>query len=100
MTEKRHLDSIRRTLRQHLPDLARNYLVKSLGIFGSYVRSEQDEESDLDLLVTFHEAPGLLAYIELESYLSNLLGVKVDLVMESAWKPRIGKRILAEVVPL
>lgn len=97
---KKRLDSIRNTLRRHLPDLARNYLVKSLGIFGSYARSEQDEASDLDLLVTFHEPPGLLAYVELENHLSDLLGVKVDLVMESALKPKIGKRILAEVMPL
>ena len=64
------------------------------------MRKEQQADSDLDLLVTFHEPPSLLKFIELENYLSDLLGVKVDLVMQSALKPKIGKRILSEVVPL
>ena len=100
MDEKKRLDSFRKTLRQHLPELTRTYQVKTLGVFGSYVREEQDAESDLDLLVSFYEAPGLIRYVELENHLSELLGVKVDLVMESALKPRLGERILAEVVPL
>lgn len=81
-----------------MPELAHRYQVESLGVFGSYVRQEQSPESDLDLLVTFHETPGLLRYIELENYLSDLLGVKVDLVMKDALKPHIGKRILEEVM--
>ena len=46
------------------------------------------------------DAPGLFGFIEMEQYLSDLLGVRVDLVMKSALKPRIGKRILSEVVML
>ena len=41
-----------------------------------------------------------MKYIELENYLSDLIGIKVDLVMRDALKPRIGERILSEVVPL
>jgi predicted nucleotidyltransferase len=44
--------------------------------------------------------PGLLKFIELENYLTDLLGIKVDLVMQENLKPRIGKRILREVVPV
>ena len=84
-------------LRQHFPEIKKKYSVSYLGIFGSYVRGEQTSESDLDLLVEFEEKPGLFEYIELEDYLSGLLGVKVDLVMKSALKPNIGKRILNEV---
>jgi uncharacterized protein len=84
-------------LRQHFPEIKKKYSVSYLGIFGSYVRGEQTSESDLDLLVEFEEKPGLFEYIELEDYLSDLLGVKVDLVMKSALKPNIGKRILNEV---
>ena len=87
-------------LRQHFPEIKKKYSVSYLGIFGSYVRGEQTSESDLDLLVEFEEKPGLFEYIELEDYLSDLLGVKVDLVMKSALKPNIGKRILNEVVAL
>lgn len=88
------------TLRGLLPQLTEQYRVESLGIFGSYIRHEHDSDSDLDLLVTFHEVPGLLKFLELENYLTDLLGVKVDLVMRSALKPRIAKRILDEVVPI
>lgn len=84
-------------LRQHLPELREKYSVNYLGVFGSYIRGEQTEDSDLDILVQFDKKPGLFKYIELEDYLSKLLGVKVDLVMKSALKPNIGKRILNEV---
>lgn len=87
-------------LHQQLPLLAERYRVESLGVFGSYVRHEQLPDSDLDILVTFYETPGLLKFIEIENYLTSTLGVKVDLVMKDALKPRIGKRILNEVVPV
>lgn len=92
------VESLTGILRQHLPSLAENYRVKSLGVFGSYVRRQQSPESDLDLLVAFDEQPSLLKFIELENYLTDLLGVKVDLVMRDALKPMIGKQILSEVV--
>lgn len=86
-------------LRQHLPELKEKYSVSYLGIFGSYIRGEQTKDSDLDVLVQFDGTKriGLLAYVHLENYLSDLLGVKVDLVDKNALKPNIGKRILAEV---
>lgn len=87
-----------RILKQHLPELKERYSVSYLGVFGSYVRGEQTKESDLDVLVEFDEVPGLLKYIELEYYLSDLLGVKVDLVTRTGLKPNIGKHILNEVV--
>ena len=90
--QKQPVNLIQR-LRQQIPDLSERYQVKTLGVFGSYVRKEQHADSDLDLLVTFHEPPSLLKFIELENYLSDLLGVKVDLVMQSALKPKIGERI-------
>lgn len=87
-------------LRQHLPELKQRYHVKSLGVFGSWIRDEQSEGSDLDLLVEFFDPPGLFGFVELEEHLSDLLGVKVDLVTKNALKPRIGKNILGEVVML
>jgi predicted nucleotidyltransferase len=81
-----------------LPALRRDYGVESLSIFGSYGRDEQRAESDLDLLVTFQQAPGLLQFVELENKLSDLLGIKVDLVMRDSLKPAIGEIILREAV--
>ena len=100
MQKEIDLIQIMARLRQYLPSLTERYRVKSLGVFGSYVRREQRADSDLDLLVTFDELPGLLKFIELENYLTDLLGVKVDLVMQDALKPAIGRRVLAEVVQI
>ncbi len=85
-------------LRQHMPELRRQYQVKSLGIFGSYVRNEQNKKSDLDLLVEFYEVPSLLELMKFENDLTALLDVKVDLVMKDALKPAIGTYINNEVV--
>lgn len=63
----------------------------TIELFGSFIRNEQQANSDLDILVTFSKAPSLFKFIELEDYLSDLLGIKVDLVMKSALKPNIGK---------
>lgn len=91
------LADIKRILRQRLPELRERYQVDTLGLFGSYVRREQRPDSDLDVLVTFRETPGLLKFIALENELSDLLGMKVDLVVEDALKPRIGERVQHEV---
>ena len=91
------LEQLRRQLHAQLPTLTRDYRVKALGLFGAYVRHEQTPQSDLDVLVEFDEPPSLFEFIRLESQLSELLGVKVDLVMKDALKPVIGQRILREV---
>jgi predicted nucleotidyltransferase len=99
---RRNVDLARakRVLRAHLPALRERYSITWLGIFGSYVRGDQKKKSDLDLLVEFERAPSLFKYVELEDYLSELVGIKVDLVMKKSLKPHIGRYILAEVVPL
>lgn len=94
------LEEIQQWLVQHKSVLQERYHVRNLGIFGSYVRKEQTETSDVDLLVEFSETPSLLKFVNLENYLSDRLGVKVDLVHKAGLKPRIGERILAEVLYL
>lgn len=81
-----------------LPFLVKQYHIKSLGVFGSYVHNEQSSGSDLDVLVEFSKTPSLLRFIELENRLTDLLGIKVDLVMKDTLKPAIGKHILREVI--
>jgi uncharacterized protein len=92
------LDTAFEELRQHRSELERRYKIKTLGIFGSYIRGEQHAGSDLDLLVEFYDVPSLLKFIEMKYYLTDLLGVKVDLVMKDALKPTIGRRVLSEVI--
>jgi predicted nucleotidyltransferase len=98
--EPRTLDNIRAALRELLPTLRAEYHASSLAVFGSYVHHAAGAASDVDLLVTFSDPPGLLRFVELEGFLSTRLGVKVDLVMRDALKPRIGQRVLAEAVPV
>jgi uncharacterized protein len=92
------LDNIMQELRQHMPELEQRYKVKELGIFGSYVHGKQNKESDLDILVEFYDPPGLIEYVEMRNHLSDLLGVKIDLVMKDALKPAISTRVLSEVI--
>lgn len=94
------LDDIKCILLSHKQELSENYGVKSIGVFGSYVKGGQKRQSDVDLLVEFDESSNLtlLGFVRLENYLSGLLGVKVDLVEKRALKPRIGKHVLQEVV--
>lgn len=94
------LDEVLKRLRSHLPELKQRFDVTYLGVFGSYVKGRQRKRSDLDLLVDFGQAPSMFRFVELQEYLGDLLGVKVDLVMREALKPGIGQRILAEVVPV
>lgn len=94
------IDDFRRTLREHLPMLRRRWGVASLEVFGSRVRGDARNDSDLDVLVTLEKPIGLFQFVELEASLTELLGVKVDLVLRSALKPKIGERILAEAVPV
>ncbi len=96
----KNITQIKKILKEKMPELEEDYQVNQLAMFGSYVRNEQTPSSDLDLLVTFKTKPTLFQLIELENYLSDLLDTKVDLVMESALKPNIGKRIQDELVML
>jgi len=87
-------------LRRELPALKETYAIETLEIFGSYVRAEQQPDSDLDILVTFSKVPGLFKFVRLEKNLSDILGLEVDLVLKKTLKPLIGERIVAEAVPV
>lgn len=87
-------------LRENLPKIKQEYNVESLAVFGSYLHQNQDRDSDLDLLVEFTQTPTLFQFLRLENYLTELLGVNVDLVMKCALKPRIGKQVLKEAQPI
>ena len=95
-------EQIKSTLAEHKEELRQKYKIKEIGIFGSYVRGEQKKQSDLDILVEFEETAdlSLLDFIGIENYLGDILGIKVDLVEKHTLKPRIGKHVLEEVVPI
>lgn len=87
-------------LQDMMPRLREKYRVASLSIFGSWVRGEQTEKSDLDILVEFFEPPGLITFLTLEDELSTRLGLKVDLVPKGSLKPAIKNNVLHEAIPV
>lgn len=75
------------------------YPIKSLGVFGSYARHEAKAQSDLDVLVEFQDkSPSLLKIVHLENEMSDLLGLKVDLIEKKTLKPRILENVIKDVV--
>lgn len=101
-TKYQAVDDIRRTLQDHIGGLSEKYGIKSLELFGSYVRGEQKRRSDIDILVEFDQgrSPTLFSFVALEQELTDLLGVKVDLVEKCTLKPGLRNRIVHEAVPL
>ena len=91
---------IRETIHKNRKNFFRKFKIKKLAVFGSFVRGEQKRDSDVDVLVEFSEPVDFFTFLDLEEYLSKLLRRKVDLVSKKALKPRIGKFILQEMVPV
>ncbi len=79
-------------------DVAREYSVKTIGVFGSVARDEQTGTSDIDLLVEFSKPVGFVTFMRLENFLSERLGKQVDLVTSDSLKPVIRQDVLAEVI--
>jgi len=98
LLDMKHFDEIKGILADHMDILKMRFKVKEIGVFGSCVRGEQRKKSDIDVLVSFGGPVDFIEFIKLENYLAELFGTKVDLVTKDALKPRIGKRILSEVV--
>jgi predicted nucleotidyltransferase len=92
------LQEVKHQLKMLMPVLRERFAVETIEIFGSYVRGEQTEKSDVDVLVTFREPNDvdLFKFIELRLFLRDELGVDVDLVEKDAVKPRIKPRIYDE----
>ncbi|MHC1774001.1 MAG: nucleotidyltransferase family protein [Lentimicrobium sp.] len=90
------LQDIEHTLRMHKQHLFSDYPIKSLAIFGSYARKEQNEESDLDLLVEFNDKIGL-RFIDLAEEIEKLTGIKVDLVSRKGVKDKYYQRIQSDL---
>jgi len=78
-------------------DRIRSFGVRSLALFGSAVRNEATEASDLDFLVEFNRKT-FDNYVDLKFFLEDLLGRPVDLVIKDVVKPRLREPILAEAV--
>ncbi len=88
---------IKKILTENREKIRTSYKVKKLGIFGSYVRGEQKEDSDVDILVTFEEHVSILKLVSFENYLQDITGIKVDVIPEKSIRPELRDIILNEV---
>ena len=96
------IKSFQSILQNSYPYLKNKYNIKNMEVFGSYVRGEDNDQSDLDILIEFSDETGLglLEFIRLENELGELFQVKVDLVMKDSLKDRLKSNILKETISL
>lgn len=85
-------------LSRHRLDLQSRFAVESLALFGSVARDDAAPGSDVDLLVSFRRPPGFDGYMALKWRLEELLGCRVDLVMDGALRPEARPIVEAEAV--
>ena len=85
-------------LRAHKPVLAERFGVVDLALFGSAVRDEAGPDSDIDILVSFDHVVGWKDLFGTEQYIENLLGRRIDLVMEGAVRAELRPYVEAEAV--
>lgn len=94
------LDEIRTIIRQHRNVLAEKYGVAVVGVFGSYVRCVQRDQSDIDLLVDILRPISLLELVGAEIYLNEVLGARVDLVPKRDVREELRETIFAEAIAI
>jgi uncharacterized protein len=83
-----------------MPTLERKYQVETIEIFGSYVRGEQSQKSDLDLLITFSQPYSLWELLDVKEFLSKKLRLQSDLVPKDSIKPMLKEQITQEAIPV
>jgi len=82
------------------PTITEQYKVREISLFGSYVRGEQVEDSDIDLLVEFDETADLFDLIGLELYLEDVFNRKVDVVPKQSLRPEISQDVLDQIITI
>jgi len=95
-----NLENIISKLSENKSTIKEKYKIKQIGVFGSFVRGENQKESDVDILIEYDRRKTFTIFdiIRLEEYLTELLGIKVDLALKSKLKPVIGSYIMKEVI--
>ncbi len=85
-------------LKNRLEEIQQRFSVRSISLFGSVVRGEAKYDSDIDVLVVFEGKPTFDAFMDLQFYLEDLLGARVDLVTENALRPQVRRAIEGELL--
>lgn len=94
----KNLNEIKKIINEHRLILEERFKVKNIGIFGSYVRGEQKEKSDVDIIVEFKEPVSILHIVSLENYLSDILGIKADVIPKRNIRKELENNILKETI--
>ena len=98
MDDKKSIGGIIKLLRLYSIDVREKFKIKEIGVFGSYVRGEQKEDSDIDILVEFEEGYKTFDnYMELKFFLEEILTSKIDLVIKTTIRDELKQNILSEV---
>lgn len=92
------LEEIRSIIDTHQEELLNCFGVGSLSVFGSFARGEQEEGSDVDMLVDFAASPTLDSYMGLKERLEELLGRHVDLVTRRSMRNEFRSRMAEEAI--
>lgn len=95
----KELSEIKAKIKSVQNKLNNDFDVTEIGLFGSYVRGEATNDSDLDVLISLKPGHnvGLIKFNTLQSFLSDLLNIKIDLVVKDGIKPALKNNILNEV---
>lgn len=91
------LQEIKRSLERNKSRLFKEYPIKSMAIFGSYSRKEQENDSDLDILVEFSDKIGI-RFLDLADEIEVIVGLKVDLVSKNGIKEKYLKSIDSDLI--
>ena len=94
------LEEIKNKIKENEKFLKEKYHVRGFLLFGSYAKGEQTQDSDIDLLVDFQKVIDMFEMIDLQEYLQNLFGKKIDLGTKNGLKSFIKKTILKEAINL
>ncbi|MBL8147381.1 MAG: nucleotidyltransferase family protein [Anaerolineae bacterium] len=95
--ERPHLLDQIREMRAEILAIARSCKATDVRVFGSVARREEGPDSDVDFLVDFEANATLINHIQLEQKLSDLLGIKVDVVSSTALSPRLREEVERDV---
>ncbi|PNE20179.1 nucleotidyltransferase [Mesotoga sp. Brook.08.YT.4.2.5.1] len=90
------LESIIELLRENLPELKNRFSVSKIGVFGSYVKGNQSDNSDVDIYIEFDKVPGL-EFMEIADHLERIVQNKVDLLTPSGLKSIRNSRIRQDI---
>ncbi len=91
-------DQALKILSEHREVLHSRYEIATISVFGSVARDEAGEGSDVDILVSYEQSPGLFEFLRLKEFLENILSSRVDLVTKKALKDQLSEQILKEAI--